>query len=80
LRKAYGPLSGFLFGWILFLVAMGGSIAALGVGFAEYFGYFFPSLATDRIAFSKQIVVFSHDFNYSFSFGQIVAIHSGTRH
>jgi APA family basic amino acid/polyamine antiporter len=74
LRKAYGPLSGFLFGWILFLVAMGGSIAALGVGFAEYFGYFFPSLATDRIAFSKQIVVFSHDFNYSFSFGQIVAL------
>ena len=42
LREAYGPLSGFLFGWVLFLVTMAGSIAALGVAFAEYFGYFFP--------------------------------------
>ena len=31
LREAYGPLSGFLFGWILFLVYMPGSIAALGI-------------------------------------------------
>ena len=45
LREAYGPLAGFLFGWILFLVTMGGSIAALGVAFAEYFGYFFPALS-----------------------------------
>ncbi|UCG85472.1 MAG: amino acid permease [Gemmatimonadota bacterium] len=48
LREAYGDLAGFLFGWILFLVAMGGSIAALGVGFAEYVGFFFPALSTER--------------------------------
>ena len=37
LREAYGQLYGFLFGWKMFLVNMTGSIAALGVAFAEYF-------------------------------------------
>jgi APA family basic amino acid/polyamine antiporter len=46
LREAYGQLYGFLFGWKMFLVNMTGSIAALGVGFAEYFGKFFPYLST----------------------------------
>lgn len=71
LREAFGPLSGFLFGWILFLVSMGGSIAALGVGFAEYFGYFVPAMATDNYLFSIEI---SESFTYSMSAGQIVAV------
>jgi len=49
LKEAYGPLAGFRFGWILFLVAMTGSIAAPAAAFAEYFGYFFPSLSADRV-------------------------------
>lgn len=56
LRKAYGPLSGFLFGWTIFLVYQTGSIAALAVAFAEYFGYFFPGLSTQRIIFSKSFI------------------------
>ena len=51
LREAYGHLAGFLFGWILFLVAMGGSIAALAVGFAEYVGHFFPAVSSARPVF-----------------------------
>lgn len=74
LREAYGPLPGFLFGWILFLVSMGGSIAALGVGFAEYFGYFFPALSTDNFIYSSRIDVFRFSFQYTLSSGQIVAM------
>jgi APA family basic amino acid/polyamine antiporter len=48
LREAYGHLYGFLFGWILFLVSMGGSIAALAVGFAEYLGHFVPAVSAER--------------------------------
>ncbi len=40
LREAYGPLWGFLFGWMEFWVARPGSIAALAVVFAEYSGQF----------------------------------------
>jgi len=74
LREAYGPLSGFLFGWVLFLVTMAGSIAALGIAFAEYFGYFFPFLSTKKIIFSTAIKVFKNSYEYSLSIGQVVAI------
>src|SRR3954465_9887408 len=42
LKEAYGPLWGFLYGWIAFLVIMSGGNAALGVAFGEYLGSFLP--------------------------------------
>lgn len=48
LSEAYGPVVGFLFGWACLLVILTGSVAAVAVGFAEYFSYFFPVLGTDR--------------------------------
>ncbi|NWG12297.1 MAG: amino acid permease [Acidobacteria bacterium] len=52
LSEAYGPLWGFLYGWSGLLVMITGSVAAVAVGFAEYFSYFFPSLSTTRIVLS----------------------------
>lgn len=40
LREAYGPLVAFLYGWMEFWVARGGSIAALAVAFSRYAAYF----------------------------------------
>lgn len=40
LSKAYHPLFGFLYGWTNFAVIMTGSIAAVAVGLATYFGHF----------------------------------------
>jgi len=74
LREAYGPLWGFLFGWKMFLVNMTGSIAALGIAFAVYFGHFFPSLSTQKTIFSTAITVFKKKFEYSLSMGQLVAV------
>src|SRR5437868_4421826 len=48
LREAFGPLWGFLYGWTLFLVIQTGTIAAVGVAFGKFLGYFFPSIAGDR--------------------------------
>src|SRR5579884_447936 len=42
LREAYGDLVAFLYGWMLFSVANGGSIAALSVAAAAYFGQVIP--------------------------------------
>jgi len=36
LREAYGPLAGFLVGWVGFFIINPGSIAALALGFVEY--------------------------------------------
>jgi APA family basic amino acid/polyamine antiporter len=74
LREAYGPLFGFLFGWKLFLVNMTGSIAALGVAFAVYFGYFFPSLSTQKILFSASVPFGDKGIALSLSAGQVVAV------
>jgi len=74
LREAYGPMAGFLFGWILFLVYMTGGIAGLALAFAEYTGYFFPSLGTGRIILDFQIPIFQGSFHYSLSAGQLVGV------
>jgi APA family basic amino acid/polyamine antiporter len=47
LKESYNPLIGFLYGWSFFAVIQTGTIAAVGVGFAKFGGYFFPSLAWD---------------------------------
>jgi len=46
LREALGPLSGFLYGWTLFLVIQTGTIAAVGVAFGKFLGVFFPSISS----------------------------------
>ena len=69
LSEAYGPAWGFLFGWACLLVILTGSVAAVAVGFAEYFSYFFPSLGTDRI-----LVTFDMPWGaWRISAGQVVA-------
>jgi APA family basic amino acid/polyamine antiporter len=45
LREAFGPLSGFLYGWTLFFVIQTGTIAAVAVAFAKFTAVFFPALA-----------------------------------
>ena len=48
LREAFGPLSGFLYGWTLFLVIQTGTIAAVAVAFAKFTGVFLPWIAADH--------------------------------
>lgn len=74
LREAYGPLAGFLFGWILFLVSMSGSIAALGAAFAEYFGRFFPALSTSRALVELPLNIPGSDGTWTVTAGQLVAV------
>ncbi len=50
LKEAYGPLVGFLYGWIAFLVIMSGGIATIAVGFGQYLASFVPSLAATAFA------------------------------
>jgi APA family basic amino acid/polyamine antiporter len=51
LRESLGPLWGFLYGWTLFLVIQTGTVAAVGVAFGKFLGYFFPSVAADHWIF-----------------------------
>jgi basic amino acid/polyamine antiporter, APA family len=59
LREAYGDLVAFLYGWMLFAVANGGTIAALSVASAAYMGNIVPAISQTRIVFSIAGVAFS---------------------
>ncbi len=48
LREAFGPLTGFLYGWTLFLVIQTGTVAAVAVAFAKFTGVFVPWIAADN--------------------------------
>jgi basic amino acid/polyamine antiporter, APA family len=57
LREAYGDLIAFLYGWMLFAVANGGSIAALAVAAAAYMGQIVPFISADHVVLSVAGVV-----------------------
>jgi len=70
LREAYGSWAGFFYGWAFFWFIECGGIAALAVAFAEFVGYFIPSLSTQSFLFRLDILGLS----YSLSAGQLVAV------
>lgn len=49
IREAFGPLTGFLYGWTLFTVIQCGTIAAVGVAFAKFLGVFVPWVSNTNI-------------------------------
>src|SRR5579885_1548294 len=57
LREAYGDLVAFLYGWMLFSVANGGTIAALSVASAAYLGHIFPAISQDHVVLSVAGIV-----------------------
>ena len=52
LREVYGDLVAFLYGWMLFSVANGGSIAALAVAAAAYMGEVVPWISQQHVVWS----------------------------
>src|SRR5207249_3033777 len=49
LRETYGDLVAFVYGWMLFAVANGGTIAALSVASAAYVGQIFPVVSQEHV-------------------------------
>src|SRR5262245_15364271 len=72
LREAFSPLWGFLYGWTLFLVIQTGTIAAVGGGFARYFGALVPWIRDDNYLIAP--VHFTTGYALSLSTTQLVGI------
>jgi len=52
MREAFGDLSAFLYGWMMFTVGNSGSIAALAVGSAAYLGAIVPVISQGHVILS----------------------------
>jgi len=72
LRESFSPMWGFLYGWTLFLVIQTGTIAAVTVGFARYFGALVPWIADDNYLVPP--IHISSGYALSLSTTQLVAI------
>jgi APA family basic amino acid/polyamine antiporter len=72
LREAFSPLWGFLYGWTLFLVIQTGTIAAVAVGFAKYFGVFWPAISERNYIIAP--VHISSGYAVSLSTAQLVGV------
>jgi APA family basic amino acid/polyamine antiporter len=72
IREAYGRFAGYFYGWGFFWFIMCGGIAALAVAFAEFLGYFVPSISNQ--AFILKTTIFGQ--SYSLSVGQLIAVAS----
>lgn len=72
LRESFSPMWGFLYGWTLFMVIQSGTIAAVAVGFARYFGVILPWLSEDRYLVPP--VHFTSGYALSLSTVQLVAV------
>src|SRR5207249_5845425 len=68
----FSPLWGFLYGWTLFLVIQTGTIAAVAVGFARYFGALVPWIAEDHYLIAP--IHLSAGYALSLSTTQLVGI------
>jgi basic amino acid/polyamine antiporter, APA family len=59
LREAYGDLVAFLYGWMLFSVANGGTIAALAVAAAAYMGEIVPPISQEHVIVAVAGITFT---------------------
>ena len=71
LREAYGPATGFLFGWSLFLTIQTGTIAAVAVAFANFMGVLTNTVSGDRYLIAPHAL---GGYAISLSTQQLVAV------
>ncbi len=72
LREAFGSVSGFLYGWTLFTVIQTGTIAAVSVAFARFFGLLWPTISES--SYIIQPIKLSSAYAISLSTAQLTAI------
>ena len=53
LKEAYNPLTGFLYGWTLFMVIQTGTIAAVAMAFAKFAGVILPVISEEVVWFHE---------------------------
>ena len=72
LREAYGPATGFLFGWSLLFVIQTGTIAAVAVAFARFLGVLAPGISEKNYIIEPTHLFGSYAI--SLSTAQLIAI------
>jgi len=59
IKRAFGKLTAFIYGWTVFLVIQTGVIAAVAVAFAKYLGVLIPAISETNTIFKTAYFTFS---------------------
>ncbi|HEX2076576.1 MAG TPA: amino acid permease [Longimicrobium sp.] len=74
LREGLGRMTGFLYGWTLFMVIQTGTIAAVAVAFSRFLGVFFPAVSPDVFAGVRGIQMPGGTVDLGLSWQRVVGI------
>ena len=75
LRRGFGPIWGFLFGWMHSIVGRPASAASIAAGLARFLGFFFPALTIPLHTFHFRLPFFAgHETHFAFTWSQPVAV------
>lgn len=69
LTRAYGPVWGFITGWVSFFAGFSAPIAVAALAFSDYMGYFFPGLKQEN----AQLTFGSGDWTFRIGGAQLLA-------
>src|SRR5688572_22180428 len=70
LTRAYGPVWGFITGWVSFFAGFSAPIALAALAFANYMGFFFPTLKQEN----APVLFGSGDWSFRLGGAQLAAI------
>jgi APA family basic amino acid/polyamine antiporter len=74
LREGLGRMTGFLYGWTLFMVIQTGTIAAVAVAFSRFLGVFFPRVTAEVFAGVQGIQMPGGTVDLGLSWQRVVGI------
>lgn len=74
LKRAFGPLWGFLFGWTQSTVGKAASISGIAAGLLKFTGFIFPAVATPLFAVRIPLFWSSEPYVFTFTWAQPLAV------
>jgi APA family basic amino acid/polyamine antiporter len=75
LRRGFGPIWGFLFGWMHSIVGRPASMASIAAGLLRFWGFFVPAVAAPLYTFHFHLPFLSgHEGQFVFTWAQPLAV------
>jgi APA family basic amino acid/polyamine antiporter len=73
LKRGFGPVWGFLFGWMNNLIGKPASISTIAAGFLIFVGYFVPAVRTPIFTLHLPVPFADHPYEFVFTWAQPLA-------
>jgi APA family basic amino acid/polyamine antiporter len=70
LNRSFGPIWGFIFGWMYSILGAPTSIATIAAGFMKFVGFLFPAVTTPLFVWHLAVPFASQPYTFTFTWAQ----------